>query len=327
MKRPTPNFTETEVKSAMDRLYREVESYRSSAAFRELLRFISRFKNISPYNAFLVHEQRPGARYVLTPKEWEAHGRLIKPNARPIVILQPFGPVRFVFDIGDTMTANASTNKGLFDYADEQELIDKLSEPFKTPGKEPTAELYNIMENLCKFGIDFEYMDAGADYGGNIRLTDKNRRRQVCIRLSTKRTIRYNAPYLVAINRQATTGQVFATICHELAHFFCGHIAPATDKWPSAPMHLSTKDEEFEAETTSWIVCERLGIKNTSEEYLTGYVLNEIPQAVSPERILVAANSILTMAAVPMNYRDCYLYKYDDEFKRLTSKSSNPNRT
>ena len=57
----------------------------------------------SPFNAMLIHTQMPGARFVATPKRWGQHyKRTIHPGARPITILQPKGPVLFVFDVSDT---------------------------------------------------------------------------------------------------------------------------------------------------------------------------------------------------------------------------------
>ncbi len=67
------------------------------------MRYIARFRFYSPYNAMLIHVQMPGARFVAPPTRWkDKFGRSIRPGARPLVILQPKGPVMFVFDVSDT---------------------------------------------------------------------------------------------------------------------------------------------------------------------------------------------------------------------------------
>ncbi|MBK7442542.1 MAG: hypothetical protein IPI65_13570 [Bacteroidetes bacterium] len=39
---------------------------------------------------------------VLSAEKWKKYRRTIKKNARPLLILMPFGPVEFVYDITDT---------------------------------------------------------------------------------------------------------------------------------------------------------------------------------------------------------------------------------
>ena len=57
--------------SSIDRLFRDVKSYRKSSEFQKKLDFQSKFPYLGVYNAELVDQQRPGARLVLTAKKWE----------------------------------------------------------------------------------------------------------------------------------------------------------------------------------------------------------------------------------------------------------------
>lgn len=58
---------------------------------------------IGAYNASLVHAQRPGARFVASRTAWRSrYGRRLRPGARPVVILRPFGPVDLIYDVADT---------------------------------------------------------------------------------------------------------------------------------------------------------------------------------------------------------------------------------
>src|SRR5215467_3043032 len=88
---------------ALDDLFRLTRQYSSMQSYHELLKFVTRFRFYSPFNAMLVHVQMPGARYVAPPDRWlRDYERRIRPAARPLVLLQPGGPVMFVFDVSDT---------------------------------------------------------------------------------------------------------------------------------------------------------------------------------------------------------------------------------
>lgn len=87
----------------LDKLFQEIGTYRKSEEFKELLDFIKKFPRLAPFDALLVHIQKPGSVYVASEAQWKQRfGRRVKTGARPLVILQPFGPVAFVFDLSDT---------------------------------------------------------------------------------------------------------------------------------------------------------------------------------------------------------------------------------
>ena len=89
--------------STLDQFFVEVRSYRSGPEYQELLKFIGRFPNCAPYNCFLLHTQNPGVHYVATARSWrQLFNRRIVDGARPLVIMKPFGPVDFVYDVSDT---------------------------------------------------------------------------------------------------------------------------------------------------------------------------------------------------------------------------------
>src|SRR5207248_2515192 len=60
----------------------------------------------SLFNAMLIRVQRPGALAVASRRRWQEFGRIVAPDAVPIVILQPFGPVQFVYDVLRDRTAS-----------------------------------------------------------------------------------------------------------------------------------------------------------------------------------------------------------------------------
>src|SRR4030088_2575810 len=90
-------------RTALDELFTLARKYNSSDAYLELIRFVGRFRFYSPFNAMLIYTQMPGAHFVCTALRWRRdYHREIKIGARPIVILQPMGPILFVFDVSDT---------------------------------------------------------------------------------------------------------------------------------------------------------------------------------------------------------------------------------
>lgn len=154
---------------------------------------------------------------------------------------------------------------------------------------------------------------AGNDYAGRI---------EVLVDYHPKMTIQYKriniyitANYLLSIRDNAQCGEAFATAIHELGHLFCHHLTAVPRKaWEVR--YLDHASKEFEAESVSYIVCTRLGIKTTSADYLSGYCKkNKTIPAISVEIIFTACNHILNMIeGIPL--KQGILYKYDENFKR-----------
>ena len=114
-------------------------------------------------------------------------------------------------------------------------------------------------------------------------------------------TVKYEL--LVNSNDQSPEAQ-YATIAHELAHLYCGHLgSPDIKLWPDR-QNLDHVTEEFEAESVSFLVCQRHCIQTTSPEYLSNFVRNhtEIPQ-MSMESVMRAAGLIETMSSERMKLR------------------------
>ena len=59
-----------EAKKALDELFNATFAHRNSKDFYEFMRFIRRFRFYSPYNALLIHLQRPGAKFVAAANRW-----------------------------------------------------------------------------------------------------------------------------------------------------------------------------------------------------------------------------------------------------------------
>ncbi|MBQ9407462.1 MAG: ImmA/IrrE family metallo-endopeptidase [Desulfovibrio sp.] len=258
---------------ALDELFQKVSTYRTSHDFKTLLLFIKRFRYISPYNAFLIHIQKPGSQYVATLEDWQyKFQRDIKPGARPLVILQPFGPVRFVFELGDTYGKTP--------------FPEQLLKPFQTHGSLELSKYYNLIKNLTCDGISYNESDYGTNLAGRIQTAQKN--------MSSMYNKKYvKILYIMIVNKNHSKEEKFATITHELGHLYCGHLGTPDIKWWSDRHDQKIEICEFEAECVSWLVCERNNIKNPSAEYLSGYVEKngQIPQ-ISLENVLKASGMI-----------------------------------
>src|SRR5437870_9349297 len=86
-------------RKALDDLISRALAYRTGPELKDLFDFMRRFPHIAPYNAMLLHLQNPRIQFALRASMWKRrYERRVRVGARPYVILQPFGPVAFLFD-------------------------------------------------------------------------------------------------------------------------------------------------------------------------------------------------------------------------------------
>jgi antirestriction protein ArdC len=78
--------------------------------------------------------------------------------------------------------------------------------------------------------------------------------------------------YRILMNRNHASAVRFATLAHELAHLFLGHLG--ADKKLGVPLRPfgNLRQRELEAESVAFIVCARNGVASRSETYLASYV-------------------------------------------------------
>jgi len=87
----------------LTQLLDESKLYKQGSDFKELLDFVKRMPNFAPFNAFLLNVQKPGLCFAASQRDWLTRfNRVVKEGARPLVILWPFAPVVFVYDVEDT---------------------------------------------------------------------------------------------------------------------------------------------------------------------------------------------------------------------------------
>lgn len=305
-------------------LYDLARDYRTSERFYQMMRFCAKMRHLKPYNAMLAYIQMPGAVYVMYNYDWEKLGRILKPNARPIVILN-FKPVGVIYDISDTMTDPEAKNK----YNDQRIMdeIESMNSIARMNNKSVDLDLLYRNLNLNGIAVD-DRMLAGSSYSAKIELLKNPILSK--FELTKKNWIKYDLPYLLSINHHASEGETINSVIHELAHLFCCHL-PFPKEWITRKKILSTKTKglfepwtvrtishearEIEAESVAWIVCAHIGIVTKSEIYISSYLKDstEMPKEVSFDAIFKAANYILDFFSW-MNYRSGLLYKYDRNF-------------
>lgn len=301
------------MRKGIDELFAYAKEYRSSKKFKELLKFTAHFKGYAPYNAMLIHIQCPHARYVLPARNWlRLYNRIPLNDRRPIIILASFGPVEYVYDVGDTQVIPGS----------EDNFPNELAHPFEA---EPNGAIdeglfAHVVNNLKFWGIYYETMRSGVNYAGKIEISGA---KDPCLIFQEKDKcpLWWLPIYSLRVRDGDSLATKFATILHELGHLFLRHIRSGYDKdWHGGIRNLSYSAKEFEAETVSWLVCRRMGIGSPSYRYLSNHLVNgkEIPKEVSVDEILKAtrlAEQVINGAPL----KDCWLYSKCADFKSATN--------
>jgi hypothetical protein len=256
-------------RKALDDLISRSLAYRTGPELKDLFDFMRRFPHIAPYNAMLLHIQNPRIEFALRASMWERkYERRVRVGARPYVILQPFGPVAFVFDLADTTPINPNR-----DFVPEI-----VTNPFPAKGQPPADALKKLIAACLKIRIVVQQQDLAANPAGSV------------IRL-------WDATFSITLNSKHTEAQRVGTIAHELGHVFCGHLGAVKDRfWPDNSN--AAKDvREFEAEAVAYLVTDRLGLDIGSHKYLAGYLSDAsrpLPNS-SLDTVLTAAGKIEEM--------------------------------
>lgn len=278
-------------KRALDELFSLTRQYKSSAAYHSLLTFVSRFRFYSPFNAMLIHVQMQGARFVAPPGRWLArYGRRIREGARPLVILQPMGPVLFVFDVSDTEPEKNAPP-----------LPKEVENPFEITRGRIGKGLERVVENARRDGVKIGRRPEGSQSAGSIRTVQDPKK-------ESQRFLKESIPvrYLMLLNSNLKTDETeYATIVHELAHLYCGHLGTPNENWWPDRRGLDKLSAEFEAESVSYLVCSRRGIETHSTMYLSGYLAaNRTVPPISLDCVMKTAGLIETMTSKALKPRE-----------------------
>lgn len=255
-------------------------------------------RGYSVFNSALILLQKPGATIVKSESRWNQEKRFIKPEATPLVILQPKGPVMLVYDYSDTYGEKGEINN----------LAEELKQDFKNRTKSEASEmmLFSMRERLNRMGILYEEKPFGERRGGIIAplecplktyYSKRNRRHQY-------EQVSVDAYFKLVVNSSYTPHQKSLVILHELGHLYCGHFEGGKkteqNKIPEyRGKYLSHDIEEYEAQMVCKIICERFDIADDeSDKYLKQHMVNGVMPDYGKTDVISAADRIIKLLAL-----------------------------
>lgn len=259
--------SKNEYKSQLDELFKRSLDYRKSDIFFEAIQFATKFKDYAPYNNLLVKIQNPSCVYYATEKDWiEKFERTIKEDGRPMLILAPMHPVMLVYDLDQT---------------EGKDFPEHFKDFATVSGDWNEKHLVNLLENANRYLIPAQFKELGSLSAGFATTRLKN----------TQFKLR------IAIHDNLSESSKFSVLVHEMAHIFLGHLGKDKDDWWPCRVNLSHSTVEIEAESVSYIVCNRLGIETSAPSYLAGHLRNnEVPKTISVDLIFKVAGKLEKMA-------------------------------
>jgi hypothetical protein len=270
-------FGDEATRSLLDQLLADSRLYKTSKDYKELLDFVVRLRNFAPFNAMLLQVQKPGLSYAASARDWrERFGRRPKEGGRPLLILWPFGPVALVYDVQDT----------------EGKPLPEDVSSFVARGSIDESAVQAFQPLLKRKNIDLAWVDAGDSSAGLVRVV----RRAANDKEATQ--------YRIHVNRNHSAPVKFTTLAHELGHLALGHLGP--DKKLTVPERpaLSHPQQELEAESVAYVVCERNGVQSKSQTYLSDFVAaNTTINDLDVYQIMRAAGQVETMLGLAAHAR------------------------
>ena len=250
-------------RALIEQLIAATRLYASSTAIKELLEFTVRLRAFAPFNAMLLHIQKPGLTHAATAADWgHRFGRIPKEGARPLIVLRVMGPVDFVFDVLDT---------------EGRELPDQAF-TFPTLGNISQERFNTIAACVTKSGIEWKQLNAGDAQAGWIR------------RLPAPPDETAKQLYELAVNANHPRPTRVVTIAHELAHLYLGHLGADKKRDIRDRRDRTHAQREVEAEITAYLVAKRNGLTPRSESYLDSY--KEAFTGIDLYGVMRAANAV-----------------------------------
>ena len=273
-----PDLFETAEREDADRalieqLIANTRLYDSAAAAQEMLDFVARLRWVAPFNAMLLHIQKPHITHVATASDWATRfGRRPVPGARPLIVMRIYGPVDFVFDVQDT--EGTPLPEGAFS--------------FPTLGEVSETDLAELIENARCERFHVRLLDVGDASAGWIRVAER----------SQAKTGR-NA-YEVGLNRNHPRPTQLVTLAHEMAHALLGHLGEDRGRRVPDRRGRDHAFREVEAEAVAYLVARRNGLTPRSESYLDAF--RGAFQAVDWHAVMRAANAMETTLGISAHH-------------------------
>jgi hypothetical protein len=204
------------------------------------------------------------------------------------------GPVLFVFDVSDTdPQPNAPS------------LPRQVENPFQVHNGKIGGQAAQTIDNAKRDGVRVSERADGSQRAGSIQWAAAGQHLEISIAAKpVPKSTRGPLWFELLLNSALSAEARYATLVHELAHLYCGHLGTPNARWWPDRQNLSLTVREFEAESVSYLVCTRLGIETTSDEYLAGYVRRcpETPR-ISLDRVMKSVWLIEQMGRTSLGLR------------------------
>ncbi len=172
------------------------------------------------------------------------------------------GPILFVFDVSDTAPL-----------PNARPLPLQVEDPFQVRNGKIGGQLALTTENAKRDGVRVSERADGSQRAGSIQRAAAGQHLEFTIaQKPMQKTAQIPLWFELLLNSIFSDEVRYGTLVHELAHLYCGHLGTPNDRWWPDRQNLSHSVREFEAESVSYLVCTRLGIDTTSDEYLAAYV-------------------------------------------------------
>lgn len=237
------------------------------------------------FNGLLACLQCPSPDFLLPDHEWQDRWRRrIKPSEHPIVLLVPFGPVGFYFDVSQT---------------EETERARQLPARFENPYRmkyvqDAGAALAALTARVLADGVRVSTGPSGNRSAGHIRPANGGMH-DVPVRVANTVTVeRHHVRFEVRLNRNHSATEQLATLAHEIGHLYCGHVGARKSDWWAERRGLSLEQEEFEAESVARLVFGRIAPGVELPPHLDQYFGPEDPVPDAGwTRVVSAANRVV----------------------------------
>ena len=258
----------------------------AASSVDDLLDQVAAISGRKLFNALLAILQMPHATMLCAASDWEQKWRRrVKPDERPLVLLFPWGPVEFVYDVSQT------------EATDRARPLPINATPFAMDGFHDAGELVGRLRSAVQeLGVRVVTARQGVALAGRIRRTGDGGTLRLPPKKAPSEVREVAVRWILSLNEAHSPSEQLAALAHEIGHLFCGHVgADQGDFWP----YRDLSDEvatEFEAESVARLVFRRVAPGVELPPYLDR-ILD--PEAPPPDHgwtyVAQAADRILEM--------------------------------
>ncbi|MFH0970726.1 MAG: ImmA/IrrE family metallo-endopeptidase [Candidatus Diapherotrites archaeon] len=231
------------VQNGLNRLVSETDSFRQSALYQSYLDAMAAFWSYSFRNQMLIRLQCPISSRVAGFRAWNRLGRRILLGSKGIKILAPYSrkSVRL-----DALTGEESE----IDFTAFFPVT--VFDVSQTYGKELPRLDIDLQGNSHEWMVS--RLSAFCE-SHHIHLETKN--------IGVNGLYGYSQGGTIVLSANQTPNMTVNTLVHEIAHELLHH-------FPEAKMFSNT-EQEIQAEGTAYVVCQALGLRTKSPQYLASY--------------------------------------------------------